>query len=91
MSTKIKESKDGSHLVLPIAKKHAFGDVAYQSIDFVLLEINAASETGAEEPSLGANKVGISVGVGEEWTYDLTPTLTKHDGFRPYLFFMSKT
>ena len=65
----IKESKDGKILVIPLVKRHVYGEVGrYKTIEFVVLNSSLMS--------LGKNKILTNVEMTEDWKYDLTPTLT---------------
>ena len=68
-------------LMIPMIKKHVFGDAKLNTIEMMLLDTALLTFI---EP-----KVRVSISAQEEWSYDLTPTLTNFEGFQPYQYFLS--
>ena len=67
-------------LMVPMIKKHVLGDAKFSTIEMMLLDTTLLTLI---EP-----KIRISIKRQEDWSYDLTPTLTNIKGFQPYLYFL---
>ena len=80
ISSKITQTKDGKMLMVPMIKKHVLGDAEMSTIEMMLLDTTLLTLI---EP-----KIRISIKRQEDWSYDLTPTLTNLKGFQPYLYFL---
>ena len=69
LSDRIKTSNDdGKHMVIPLIKEHTYGSDKYQTIEFVLLDI--------DKLSLSPKKIQVNIETNETWNYDITGTLT---------------